>query len=389
MPIRLRITFLFALVVFIILGMVCGAVYYFTYTTRIDTIRTRLANRAISTARLLSQSEIFNQHLIQRIDSLTTIALKNKIVQAYDYKNHKIYNYSDKPSDTLTVDGETLNEARVNGIYYFTKDKREAVAYHYTDANVRIVMVAAGEDEEGKQTLYRLKYILFLCFLGGVIFALCGGYFFSKGLLQPLKKITGEVMEISAQNLTRRIPAGTIKDEWYELATTLNDLLNRLQESFEVQRRFIANASHELSTPLTAISSQLEVSLQRDRTADEYQKVMLSVLQDVQHLSKLTQALLEFAKASGNSGGIEIEPVRMDEILMQMPAEMQKQNKAFTVLLHFEEMPENEEDLLVYGNQELLFTAIKNIVSNACKYSPDQYAHITFCAGAKQLLIAV
>ncbi|MDQ3843315.1 MAG: sensor histidine kinase, partial [Bacteroidota bacterium] len=138
MPIRLRITFLFALVVFIILGMVCGAVYYFTYTTRIDTIRTRLANRAISTARLLSQSEIFNQHLIQRIDSLTTISLKNKIVQAYDYKNHKIYNYSDKPSDTLTMDGETLNEARVNGIYYFTKDKREAVAYHYTDANIRM-----------------------------------------------------------------------------------------------------------------------------------------------------------------------------------------------------------------------------------------------------------
>jgi signal transduction histidine kinase len=82
-------------------------------------------------------------------------------------------------------------------------------------------------------------------------------------LLHPLRLIADEANDISARNLTRRIHSGTGEqgDEWYYLADTLNQLLNRLQESFEIQGRFIANASHELSTPLTSISSQLEVSL--------------------------------------------------------------------------------------------------------------------------------
>ena len=92
MPVRLRITLLFALLVFIILSIVCGGVYYFSYTSRINNIKSRLTNRAITTARLLSQKEIFDQKLVQRIDSSTTISLKNKVVQAYDYNDRKTYN---------------------------------------------------------------------------------------------------------------------------------------------------------------------------------------------------------------------------------------------------------------------------------------------------------
>jgi two-component system, OmpR family, sensor histidine kinase ArlS len=230
---------------------------------------------------------------------------------------------------------------------------------------------------------------LLLSFLGGIVFTLVGGYFFSSGLLRPVKKITNEVAEISAHNLTRRIDAGKSKDEWYKLSQTLNELLNRLQESFETQRRFISNASHELSTPLTAISSQLEVILQKERDPESYRKVMQSVLQDVRNLSRLTQTLLEFAKASGNAGGIEIQPVRIDELLMQMPAEMQKQNKEYSVSLEFDNMPDNENALVVYGNGELLFTAIKNIVGNACKYSPDKKATVYFYCEGNQLIIQI
>ena len=389
MPVRIRITLLFALVVFVILGIVCGSIYYFSYTARIDTIKKRLTNRAMTTANLLSQSEIFTQQLIQRIDSATTLIIKNKVVQAYDYQNNKIYNYSDIPGDTLLIEDEILDEARVRQNFYFTIGNKEAIAYHHTTPVTRFVMIVAGEDEEGRAYLARLKEILSLSFLAGVVIALGGGYFFSAGLIRPVKKIADEVTEISAQNLTRRIETGNTRDEWHKLSHTLNDLLNRLQESFELQRRFISNASHELSTPLTSISSQLEVILQRERSADEYRRVMLSVLQDVKNMSRLTQTLLEFAKASGNAGGLEISPVRIDEILMRMPAEMQKQDQGFTVLLHFDQMPENEEKLLVYGNEELLFTAIKNIVSNACKYSVNHKAQIKFFLSGNKIFIQV
>jgi two-component system, OmpR family, sensor histidine kinase ArlS len=150
-----------------------------------------------------------------------------------------------------------------------------------------------------------------------------------------------------------------------------------LQESFDMQRRFISNASHELSTPLTAILSQLEVNLKRERSAQEYRNLLQSIYQDVQHLAKLTQTLLEFAKASGNVGGLEIDLVRVDEIILSLPSEISKINPGYNVKIEFDQLPEEDESLLVFGNEPLLFTAINNVVINACKYSDDHQALVS------------
>ena len=225
--------------------------------------------------------------------------------------------------------------------------------------------------------------------MGGILIAFTSGYYFSKRLLRPIRKIADEVNIISAQSLAHRIKSGKGNDEWHYLTDTLNDLLNRLQESFEIQRRFISSASHELSTPLTSISSQLEVSLQRNRAAEEYRQVMQSVYQDVRHLSKLTQTLLEFATVSGTAGGIDIKLIRIDEVLMRLPGEMTKMDKGYSVKLEFEQLPADEEKLLVFGNAELLFTAIKNIVSNACKYSPNSLAKVKLSVEQTEIVVAV
>ena len=389
MPVRVRITLIFSLLVFVILSMVCSGVYYFYYQTRLDNIKTRLTNRAITTARLLSQREIFDKSLIQRIDSSTTLSFKNKTVQAYNHQNRRIYFYSEVPDDTLPVNTKLLNNARVKGSVYFTEGSREVMAYHYNYNNSGIVMVVAGEDVEGKESLKDLSEILLLGFLVGNIFVLISGYFFSRGLLLPIRKISKDVAEISAHNLARRIETGKSKDEWSQLSVTLNDLLNRLQESFDMQRRFISNASHELSTPLTAILSQLEVSLQRERSAEEYRTTLQSIYQDVQHLAKLTQTLLEFAKASGNPGGLEIDLVRIDEIILNLPAEVSKINSSYTVKIEFDDLPDEEENLLVFGNEALLFTAINNIVINACKYSEDHEADVSLQVSNSAISITI
>ena len=389
MPVRLRITLIFSALVFIILSIVCSGIYYFSYQARMNTIRTRLTNRAITTARLLSQREIFDRILIQRIDSSTTIALKDKAVQAYDYQNRRIYRYSDLPNDTLRITPEQIEDTRTRGSYMFISGEKEAVGYYYIEGSISIVIFVAGEDLEGKENLKSLLRILILSFLIGNVFVLISGYFFSRGLLLPISKISKDVADISAQNLARRIATGATQDEWYQLSITLNELLNRLQDSFEMQRRFIAHASHELSTPLTAISSQLEVSLQREREAGDYKKVMQSIYQDVQHMNKLTQTLLEFAKASGNPGGLEIDLVRIDEILLNLPAAVSKINALYSVTLDFDNLPEEEESLLVFGNATLLFTAINNIVVNACKYSNDQQAQVRLSVTANQTNIFI
>lgn len=389
MPVRLRITLLFTLLVFIILGLVSASVYYFSTASRIDLVKNRLINRAITTARLLSETDVFTQQDVQRIDSLTTISLQRKIVLAYNKNNRILYSYSDLKNDSLNISSSILKNARSKGSLYFSSGNKDAIAYHYKDQFSDIVMVVAGEDVEGKSNLKELVGILLLSFIGGTIVAFLSGFIFSRGLLNPIRKIADEVNDISAQNLSRRIATGKVKDDWSYLADTLNKLINRLKDSFELQRRFISNASHELSTPLTSISSQLEVSLQRERDASQYKVVMQSIYQDVKHMSKLTQSLLDFAQASGSTGGLEISLVRIDEVLMRLPAEMAKMNKGYSVSLSFGQLPEEEENLLVFGNEELLFSALKNIVANACKYSDDHHADVNLTSTRNEILVII
>jgi len=391
MPVKYRITGLFTLLVIVILGMVCISVYYFSYINRIKDIKTRLTNRAKTTGKLLSQSGVFDLRLIRQIDAATTVALKNKIVEAFDFSNNKIYRYSDQETDTLPVIGLIVEEARKNGKSYAIIGDKDVVVLQYANQKNNIMIVEAAYDEEGFNKLKQLRLILWLSFAGGIIITLLSGYFFSGRLLHPLKKITDEVNEISAGSLTRRIRNQGMKitDEWSYLSATLNQLLNRLQESFEIQGRFIANASHELTTPLTSISSQLEISLQRPRESEYYERMIRSVYEDVQHLNKLTISLLEFAKASGTSSGIELELLRIDEILLRLPAEMAKSDPEYSISLDFNSLPEQEDRLFVFGNEELLFSALKNIVLNACKYSPDHHAKVDLKVTNQEIRILV
>lgn len=389
MPVRLRITCLFTLLSMIILGIVCYAIYYSSATSRLNTIKTRLTNRAITTARLLTHSGRIDQRLMHHIDSLTTLSLKRKSVQAYDDSNDLIYYYSDVRGDSINVTSDMLRQAREQEILYFTDGTKEAIAYADLRKKNGMIIICAGKDEEGNTTLSQLERILLLGFISGVLLSFGGGLFFSRGLLKPVSNITNEVNEISAYNLERRIATPGTNDEWYRLSNTLNQLLDRLKDSFELQRQFISNASHELSTPLTLISTQLEISLQRNRSENEYRAAMEQVLKDVQHINNLVQTLLKFATTSGNAGGLHLDPVRIDEVLMQLPAGMQKADKAYIVSLHFPPLPDQDEKMLVFGNEDLLFTAISNIVSNACKYSPDHHADVSLHLETKGFIIKI
>lgn len=377
MRIRFRITLLFTLLVILIWGIVCAAVYYISYNSRIATIKTRLTNRAITTAKLINQSEIFDQEMISRIDSSTTLALTRKSVQVYNRQGRSLYHYSELPGDTVELETDMLIRITEKGTVYFSRNGKEVIGYYYPSGANGPVILCAAFDADGYAGLKKLAGIILICFISGAMLTIAGGYIFAARLLKPVGHIANEVKNISAYSLERRIKETEGSDEWSFLAKTLNELLDRLKDSFEMQRRFISNASHELSTPLTSISSQLEVSLQRQRKEDDYRLVMQNVLQDTRHMNNLIQTLLKFATASGNAGGLDIDLVRIDEVLMRLPGAMDEQQGDQRVILDFKELPEDQYELLILGNEELLFTAIRNIVANACKYSADHQATVS------------
>lgn len=387
MPVRLRIMLAFGLITSIIFAILLAGIYMYNSDVRETYTRTRLENRAIITARLLQLQNPINDNLVRRVDSLTTYFLSDKSEAAYDRNNRRIYANDENEGQGISLSPTQLSQARSGQRVFFETGGRRAVAYFHKPSD--LVVAAAARDPQGERELDQLLEVLVNSYVISILLVFAAGYYFSRKLISFVTKIAGDVEEISAQNLSRRIQTGKVKDEWYFLADTLNRLLQRLQESFEVQRRFISNASHEISTPLTSMMNQMEVASLRERSIDEYQKLLESLYQDAYHMHKLTQTLLQFAKAAGNAGGIEITPIRVDEILLRLPGEMAKVNSDYKVMVDFENLPEDDHELYIPGNEELLLTAFRNIVLNACKYSEDHLARVALRVDQKYLHVTI
>lgn len=388
MPVRLRITLFFTLLACLILMLVGMVVFYISYKGRQERVKERLSLRADYIASFYRQEDVDRGVWIHRIDSLTAAPLRDKEIQVFDGDNQLVYQYKDRPSDAFfAVDPELLQKIREEGSRFLPSSNKDVFCVF--DESSGIVIITATMDEPGKKQLKQLNIALWVSLAAGTFIALACGYFFAGGLLRPLTRIADRVNEISARNLTQRISTGNTRDEWHYLATTFNQLMDRLQGTLDTHRRFISNASHELSTPLASISTQLGVTLQKERTPEEYKVVISTVYRDALHLSKLTQSLLELAKASDDRGGLEIEPVRVDEIMLQLPAELSRINPGYKVLLQFDNLPDDEGDVVLFGNERLLLTAIKNLAINACKYSPDATAFVRLSTAGDDIKVEV
>jgi len=376
MKIRFRIALLFTVLVTLILLTLNISVYYFSALNQKKQFGNRLRNRAITTTRLLIEVKEINNSLLRKIDSLTMTMLFEMRLAVYNEKNELLYSNGNESSDPLKIDPAILSKAKENGEYRFTINDYLGVCAIYQSHQKKYTVLASAVDRIGINELNQLKKILFTSGLVGVFITLLAGYFFSINLLKPLSRINREMNDISLQNISKRVEVNNKKDELNELAFTFNNLLDRLEISINNQSRFIANASHELSTPLAAISSQLEVALMQTRNEKEYKDTLISMHEDVVQLNNLVRKLLELAKA-GAGKGISLAPVRVDEILLKAAQEVNKLHKEYSARVEFDEIPEEETLCYIYGNEDLLFIAFKNMIDNACKYSQAHKAWVT------------
>lgn len=363
---------LFTLLVTAIISLLTWSVFYFARLERKQVFNKRLRARAAYNTQLYGIMGDSAFRFLKRMDTSTAGGTPPaRSVAIYSDGGEILYRYDMPNTAPLTLSDDIFRDVKTKGEQYFNIDNREAVALYRVTPDRSFVVVVAGHDDDGLERVDTLNKILLFSLVLGVFLTALVSYLFSAQLVRPLALIIREVKDISSYDLSHRIRAGTGQDELNQLANTFNGLLERLQEAFAIQRRFISNASHELSTPLTSISSQVEVILQKDRGADEYKQVLFSVREDVQQMRQLTKSLLEIAK-TGSQGGIELNEVRVDEVLLKVTADVKKLNPDNKVDLEFGEFPEDEKDFVVFGNIELLYIAIKNIVENGCKYSPDK-----------------
>jgi heavy metal sensor kinase len=234
-------------------------------------------------------------------------------------------------------------------------------------------------DETGQDYIVRVGYPLApidemfdnlrLFLMAGVpliaALATLGGWWLARGSLQPVANITQAARQISARGLNQRIPVRGVRDELDELAQTFNEMLERLQRSFEQARNFSFDAAHELRTPLTAMRGETEVALLRNSSAEELRRVLRSNLEEINRITAIVNDLLTVAQ--GEAGHLEIrrEPVPLSDLAGNIVETVQVLAEDKEVRLEAAIEPGVE----VQGDSLRLSQLLLNLLDNAIKHS--------------------
>lgn len=386
MNIRTRLALQFMLLASLMLGTAFVVIYSFSARYRTDEFQDRMRDRGTNAAVLLIQVDEVSEELLRRIERDNPVRLPEEAIRIFDHHNELLFHLGDEGLPATAPD--FLDHVRLTGETVRESGPREQLAFPFNDRYERFVVVVSGNDIYGRSKLRNLRNILWTTFLAGSITTFFMGRLYARRALLPLSRLVGELQSIGPTDLARRVVVDDPQDEVAEVARSFNSLMDRLQEAFQVQRNFIANASHEMRTPLTTLSGQLEVLLLRDREGPEYRRALASLLDDMHALNRLADRLLLLAQAETAATAASFSAVRMDEVLWQSRHEVLKAAPHHLVevtLGSFEE----EEDLVVTGNETLLRSLVTNLLENACKYSPDSTAHVLLEKGAGEVRLVV
>ncbi len=386
MDIRKKLTLRFILIVAIIISISSLSVYYSAAEYRRDDFYNRLKSKAINTAKLLIEVEEVDAELLKKIEKDNPVSLPNEQIDIYNFKNEVLY--SSEQQNAFIVTPQLLDNIRLEEEIFYEEGSDEVIGFLYADQYDRFVIVAGATDIYGINKLKNLRNILVLSFFASILVISIAGWIYSGKALQPISKVVKQVDSISIANLDKRVDEGNGTDEIAQLAKTFNQMLIRLEKSFNLQKNFIANASHELRTPLTVITGQLEVALLSDRNSEEYKKVLYSTLEDIIHLNATSNRLLLLAQANSDSTKREMQSVRIDEILWQAKEDVNKRYPAYLIKIEFDAALDDDEKLTVTGDEQLLKTALVNIIDNGCKYSNNHTINISVTLIASKISLA-
>lgn len=216
------------------------------------------------------------------------------------------------------------------------------------------------------RTLQSLAW--FLTALSCGILAICAaaGRFVCRRALKPLVDMARDMERIPVDQPGRQLPLRQTSDELDNLAASFNDLLIRFQHAYGNQRRFAADASHQLRTPLTVIMGQVEVALRRDRSTEEYRRVLELIHRRIIELQHIMEALLLLARSQEDRQILECSAIDLREFVPQILARRAEFARSGDVRCQIEE----DQPVIVEAHQRLLEQAIGNLLDNASRYSP-------------------
>jgi heavy metal sensor kinase len=262
---------------------------------------------------------------------------------------------------------------------------QEAAVSHFAERfrlpdGTHVLAVSHFHPVEGRRVLIRIAYstehlrvrvlemlaVLMLVLPLALVAAGFAGYRVAGKALTPVSAMAALTEQITASQLSRRVPVENPDDEFGRMALVLNGLLERLEESFQKLRRFTSDVSHELRTPLASMRSVGEVGLQQKHSGEEYKDIIGSMLEEVARLTSMIDTLLTISQA--DSGTLRLnrtvfpimDLVEESVAVVGVLAEEKKQSIVVS----------GEDALQVFADRGFLRMAVVNLLDNAVKYSP-------------------
>ncbi|WP_147323532.1 sensor histidine kinase [Chitinophaga silvatica] len=388
MKIKYKIALYYTLSATLMLIAFAGLAYYFSAKSRKAEYLERLEYRARSIANVIIEDGNVKVDLLRKLDRTTFQDLYKETILVYNPGYDLLY--SNLKDTTIRTNPALLAYIKENNLYSYDKGNGEVVGVYYTEGTVSVIVIVSSFDKYGFQNLQNLRQILLIELLIAIVVLVGVGYFFARKMVQPIDKLVEQVDSINANNLQDTQVAVKGKDEISKLGANFNTMLQRLSESFHLQKSFVSNASHELRTPLAAIISQLQVALSKDRSHEEYVTLLASLLEDAENLSDLSNGLLQLAQSEMRQEGFVGSDVRIDELLLEMPTLIRlKQKNSSKVDIHFVKVPDNDMLVTCHGNENLLKVLFLNLIDNACKFSENNTALVTIDFFTQYILIQI
>ncbi|TWW00376.1 sensor histidine kinase [Chitinophaga pinensis] len=385
MKIKYKIALSYSISAFVLLNTFAILAYYFSAQSRKAEYLERLEYRARSIANVIIEDDRVKVDLLRKLDKTTFQDLYKETILVYNPSYDLVY--SNVKDTAIRTPRRLLDYIKKNGEYSHERDNGELVGVYYTEGSVSLIVLVTSFDKYGFQNLQNLRQILIIEIVVAIILLVIIGYFFAGRMVQPIDKLVEQVQTINANNLQGMTVDAKGKDEIAQLGANFNTMLIRLSNAFDLQKSFVSNASHELRTPLASIISQLQVALSKEREKEIYVDVLNSVLEDAQHLSDLSNGLLQLAQSGLDEQQFVFSEVRIDELMLDMgnliklkhaPATQGTEpQKSPRIDISFLKVPEQDTELTCEGNESLLKVLFLNLLDNALKFSKDNTVSVT------------
>lgn len=371
--VRVRLTLWYVLV----LSLLLTGFSIFIYTAFSNSLYTKLDNSISNAAEsmaaffLAEATENEGDAEIGAVEALEELTLPNIYVAIFEEDRLLASNY---PGSLKAVLPESLRlQTKI--------DTRPAFATIDLAAGEEARLAATSVEVGGKnyfiliaeplaETVAQLESLKRVFYIGlPVMLLLAGlaGFLLARKSLAPVVMMSNQAGHISANNLHERLQVANPHDEIGRLAGVFNELLSRLDRSFESMRAFMADASHELRTPLAIMRGEADVALSQDRDPAEYRESLAIIQDESRRLSHIVEDMFALARADAGQRPLKVEEFYLNDLLEECfrAAQVLASSKAVSLTL------DPVQDLLFQGDENLLRRMILNLLDNAIKYTPS------------------